>query len=174
MVYTPGRKPTHCSYCGAAFAERQHWPRDCSTCGETTWGNPLPVAVVLAPVRDSIGNLSLVVIRRAIPPAFGEWALPGGYMELGENWRQAAVRELREESGITAAASDVELFDVDDSPSTLQVFALVPVMPATQLPSAVPTGETLELDLLDGPTQLAFATHTSAVHSFFRRRGGSG
>ncbi|MEX1020134.1 MAG: NUDIX domain-containing protein [Litorilinea sp.] len=29
----------------------------------------------------------------------GQWFLPGGTLELGENWRIAAVRELREEIG---------------------------------------------------------------------------
>ncbi len=31
----------------------------------------------------------------------GSWEIPGGHIELGESWREAAKRELFEETGIT-------------------------------------------------------------------------
>ena len=80
------------------------WPRTCPQCGETTWSNPLPVAVVLLPVAYDDGRTGLVVVRRDIEPFRGEIALPGGFIETGESWREAAVRELREETGLAAEA----------------------------------------------------------------------
>jgi 8-oxo-dGTP diphosphatase len=40
----------------------------------------------------------IVLIRRAHPPA--GYALPGGFVDLGETVEQAAVREAREETGL--------------------------------------------------------------------------
>jgi 8-oxo-dGTP pyrophosphatase MutT (NUDIX family) len=50
---------------------------------------------VVAAVRDEAGRLLLT--RRVDN---GLWVLPGGRLELGETIAQAAVREVREESGI--------------------------------------------------------------------------
>src|SRR6185436_21045482 len=73
---------SHCSYCGTAFPQEAPWPRMCPGCGETTWRNPLPVAVVLLPVDMTDGRRGLVVIRRGIEPGYGLLALPGGFIEL--------------------------------------------------------------------------------------------
>lgn len=42
----------------------------------------------------------LLLVRRDREPARGEWSLPGGRVEWGESLREAAVREVREETGI--------------------------------------------------------------------------
>ncbi len=44
------------------------------------------------------GKLVLVVRRN--PPFQGKFALPGGFVELGETTEQTVVRELREETGL--------------------------------------------------------------------------
>lgn len=45
---------------------------------------------------------SVLLIKRAKPPLEGQWSLPGGRQKWGETVRQAAARELEEETGITA------------------------------------------------------------------------
>ena len=55
----------------------------------------------------------VLLIRRGKPPREGRWSLPGGRQRLGEEVRETAVREVREETGC-----DVEvtaLLDVVDS-----------------------------------------------------------
>ena len=47
---------------------------------------------------------SILLLKRAVEPGFGEWDLPAGYLDPGESFEMAARRETREESGI-----DVEL-----------------------------------------------------------------
>lgn len=42
----------------------------------------------------------ILLIRRGKPPKIGEWSLPGGGVELGEGTREAALREVKEETGL--------------------------------------------------------------------------
>lgn len=54
-----------------------------------------------------------LIIKRGKPPFLGEWSIPGGGLELGETTRQAALRELREETAVEAEL--IGLIDVIDS-----------------------------------------------------------
>src|ERR1700680_3888134 len=72
------------------------------------------------PERRIVGVLAVVmrgdsvlVVRRANPPLSGRWGFPGGVLELGETVAQGAMRELREETGITAEPSGI--LDVHDA-----------------------------------------------------------
>jgi ADP-ribose pyrophosphatase YjhB (NUDIX family) len=160
---------SHCSYCGAAYAADQPWPRVCATCGETTWRNPLPVAVALLPVDTDEGR-GIVVVRRDIQPQRGKLGLPGGFIELGEAWRAGAVRELLEETTITADPAQVTLFDVHSAPSgTLLVFGLLPPRPLADLPASVATDESTGFEVVLGPQELAFSTHTQVLKDYFER-----
>ena len=44
----------------------------------------------------------VLLIQRGKPPREGEWSLPGGRLEWGETTAAAALRELKEETGVTA------------------------------------------------------------------------
>lgn len=48
-----------------------------------------------------IENSRVVLVKRAHPPIQGQWSIPGGALEIGELVRKAAVREAREETGLT-------------------------------------------------------------------------
>jgi 8-oxo-dGTP diphosphatase len=54
----------------------------------------------------------VLLIRRGTPPRLGEWSLPGGRIEPGERAVDAALRELREETGVEAELTG--LLDVID------------------------------------------------------------
>ena len=70
---------------------------------------PAPVpAVGVVCLRDD----SVLLIRRGTPPRRGEWSLPGGRIEPGERAVDAALRELREETGVEAEITG--LIDVVD------------------------------------------------------------
>jgi ADP-ribose pyrophosphatase YjhB (NUDIX family) len=152
-----------CPFCGARFPGGD-WPRHCGACGETSYRNPKPVAVAVQPVGGG-----LLTVRRGIPPAYGRPALPGGYVELGESWQQAVVRELREETGLSGAdAAAVRLFDTLSAPDgTLLVFGLLPAVTAADLPPSVANDESLGWHVLDGPTELGFNLHTRVATRWF-------
>ena len=50
------------------------------------------------------------MVRRAQPPAVGQWAIPTGYLEFGESLEHAAARETWEETGVVVAAEKLELY----------------------------------------------------------------
>jgi ADP-ribose pyrophosphatase YjhB (NUDIX family) len=151
----------HCTFCGARFTPGQGWPRRCAACGENSYLNPKPVAVAVQPVGSG-----LLVVRRGIPPARGRLALPGGYVDLGETWQEAAVRELREETGLSADAAAVRLLDVLSAPdSTVLIFGLLPAVES--LPEFTPNDETLGWQVIERPTPLGFDLHTRVADRWF-------
>ena len=67
------------------------------TCDECNgWLNPALAADAAVRRGDTV-----LLIQRKHPPMKGAWALPGGFVDQGEDPIHAAVRELEEETGLT-------------------------------------------------------------------------
>jgi len=65
---------------------------------------PGPRLSVLAVVtRVAARGQEVLLVRRANPPQPGHWGFPGGKVDWGEGVAQAAIRELKEETGIDGA-----------------------------------------------------------------------
>ena len=54
----------------------------------------------------------VVLIRRGFEPFKGWYALPGGFVDIGETVEQACVREIKEETGLDINIQDLKLVGV--------------------------------------------------------------
>jgi len=69
--------------------------------------------VVLAGAAE---DARVLLIQRGNPPFAGSWALPGGFVEDGEQVAEAAPRELAEETGLRVDSGSLEMLGVYDTP----------------------------------------------------------
>jgi ADP-ribose pyrophosphatase YjhB (NUDIX family) len=74
----------------------------CVQCGFVFYLNPKAVAA--AAFSHDYG---IVLVRRAIEPAMGRWAFPGGFVDLGETATAAAIRETKEETGLQISLTGI-------------------------------------------------------------------
>jgi ADP-ribose pyrophosphatase YjhB (NUDIX family) len=49
----------------------------------------------------------VLLVRRATEPAYGEWTIPGGLLEVGETLVEGVARELFEETGLHVRVLDL-------------------------------------------------------------------
>jgi ADP-ribose pyrophosphatase YjhB (NUDIX family) len=105
-----------CHFCSNALEQRYIEGRTrlyCATCQLPIYENPVPAAcVVLVDNQQRI-----LLVKRNVAPKEGHWCLPGGFIECGETTEQAALRELREETGLNGQIN--ALIGVTTSPGTL-------------------------------------------------------
>jgi ADP-ribose pyrophosphatase YjhB (NUDIX family) len=89
-----------CPQCGGTLASRLLRPGDpdrlvCQACAFVFYLDPKVATGVILPLDGGI-----VLVQRAIPPSYGKWVFPGGYVDRGETPEHAAAREAKEECGL--------------------------------------------------------------------------
>ena len=84
-------------------------------------------------IRD--GKAVLLLIRRGNHPYIGQWAFPGGFVNMDESTEDAAARELKEETGIEARGE--QLYTVStpgrDPRTSIVTVCYLSVLPAPGL-----------------------------------------
>lgn len=106
-------KDDFCSFCGIEHLNKETWPRTCGVCKNITYKNPIPIVVMMIPVNTiPASQHGWLVEQRNINPNKGGWAFPSGFIEHGETWQQAAVRELKEELGLSIKDKDLYLVEI--------------------------------------------------------------
>jgi ADP-ribose pyrophosphatase YjhB (NUDIX family) len=114
--------PRFCAQCGGALVESWNEPEQrmrlcCSSCGRIAYQNPRVLVSTIVGVGQSI-----LLCQRAIAPAAGLWALPGGFMECGETLEEAAARETFEETGVRVDPALLRLHAVSTLPEISEVY----------------------------------------------------
>ncbi len=103
------KKQKYCPYCGRKTILRKEGEVErlyCSSCKTFFYENPLPVVSCIHTI-----DKKLLLVKRGNNPYKNRWCLPTGFAESGESIEEAALRELKEESGIEGKI--VSLIDVD-------------------------------------------------------------
>jgi ADP-ribose pyrophosphatase YjhB (NUDIX family) len=76
--------------------------RVCPSCGYVYFTDP-KVGVGVAVVQAG----KLLLVRRAVDPGRGQWSLPAGFVDQGEDPRATAAREALEETGLIVEIGEV-------------------------------------------------------------------
>jgi ADP-ribose pyrophosphatase YjhB (NUDIX family) len=87
----------YCIKCGAPLVIKTIEGRELEACANddfVLWREPKVATAVVVEAERGI-----VLGRRSIEPGYGEWCLPGGFVNYDEDPAGAAVRECREEIG---------------------------------------------------------------------------
>jgi len=157
-----------CPHC----VDADEQPIVCDRCGWRWHANPRPAAAVLLE-RGEDGDPSLLLLRRAVEPGLGAWDLPAGYLDPGESFEQAAVREAREESGIDVRL--IELAGVYHSPpanAVTAVFRAAPADPSAQVALDFESSDhawVRRSEVSSWLPRMAFASMASAVADWAHR-----
>lgn len=150
-------RDTYCSFCGAKHTA-QNYPKLCTNCDEMTWGSVEGAVNLLVPVDRKDGPQALLLIRRKGGVKHGELSFPGGYIDYKEDWKIAAAREMREETGIVVDHEEIDLVTVLSSKSNNVVLIFGETQPILEsdLKGFLPNDEVSELVLGCEGQKLAF------------------
>jgi len=138
----------------------------CPACGFVFYRNPVPAVGVVVALDERV-----VLVRRRYAPRAGYWALPAGYMELGESAEEAAIREFHEETGLLVQIDHllgVYSFGFGEGSGLVIIYAATAVGGELQAGDDATEAGTYSLDAL--PTPLAFRTHLQAMDRWRRER----
>ena len=112
-----------------------------------------------------------MLLRRAIEPAYGTWAQPGGFLESDETAIQGAVRETLEETGLVVVPTAIRA----SIPSRAPRSWWWSTRPASWAARRIATAEALEVGSSD-PRHLPWSgigldTTLWALRDWVRSRG---
>lgn len=111
-------------YCGQCGSSLTHTESNSNVCdnGHKSWQHAAPGSKLYL-IRDN----QILFSKRAVEPGKGKLDIPGGFMQLGESFEATALRELKEEAGITVLPGDLQFLgsypnDYCGEPSIAVVF----------------------------------------------------
>ena len=163
----------YCPFCGIALniKDKGGRPRpSCPSCSFTQSKNPLPGVVVVIEKEGYV----LLGKRKG---AYGEglWGLPQGYIEFDEDFLTAAIREVKEETGLDVEIKSI--LNVVSNKLTSRLHTLAIVLLANIVGGELHTDDdlkALEWFSISGPLpEMAFEADTFIVERY-RMMGSEG
>jgi 8-oxo-dGTP diphosphatase len=162
--------PFHfCPLCGGKLGKKQIKAQEperlvCSQCSFVYYLDPKVAAGTVTLFENRI-----ILVKRGISPGYGQWVIPGGFVDRGETLEEAAVRETLEETSLQVRIDS--LLNVYSYPGHTVIVAAY----SAEVLSGVPTAcdETLEVGLFlyeEIPwSELAFLSTRDALMDFGKR-----
>jgi ADP-ribose pyrophosphatase YjhB (NUDIX family) len=137
----------------------------CPRCGWVYYAkNALGAAVLIE--RDG----AILLVRRAHEPYAGQWMLPAGFVEYGEDAEESAAREAIEECSLEVRVTGVfgTYFGTDDprNPSYLLVYCAEPLDPAAEPVAGDDAAEAGWFARGALPREIAFEAHRAALRDW--------
>ena len=87
-----------CPHCGYSLIEQIHSDKIRPTCPNCNWVYfPDPKVAVLVLIKQ---DNKVLLVKRTYKPKKDFWTLPGGFVDAGEDPKQASKRECLEETGL--------------------------------------------------------------------------
>ena len=142
-------------------------PPTCRKCGFTDYQNPKACVAILITQGENI-----LLARRGIEPAKGQWDIPGGFADAGESVEETVVREALEETTLRVQVREYlgsvpDVYGPRQTP-TMNLCFLVEVLEGEPKPrSDVEALVWFSLDKL--PKKMAFA-HQERVMQLLKER----
>ncbi len=133
MTFTPH----YCPRCGARLHDRHvfgRMRRVCPACGFIFFRDHKVAVGAFIHHRDRV-----LLVRRAVDPEKGKWALPAGYMEYDEEPIPALYREVAEETGLSVRVTrllDVFPLRTPHARGVIIMYEAVPEGPVPEHPPA--------------------------------------
>lgn len=124
-TYEEWRKANYafCPKCGGSLGHRSLKASEperlvCHACGFVFFLDPKVAVGTIV----SLGS-RILLLRRAIEPAYGKWVFPGGFVDRGERVEAAAIRETREESNLEVRLTRLlNVYSYPDHPVIIIVY----------------------------------------------------
>jgi ADP-ribose pyrophosphatase YjhB (NUDIX family) len=136
----------------------------CGQCGFIHYLDPKVAACTVTSYAERI-----VLVKRAIAPAYGKWVIPGGFVDRGETVPEAAVRETREETDLEVRLTG--LLNIYSYPGSVVVVVAYTAAPIGGVPRAA--DEALDIGLFrpgEIPwADLAFPSTRDALRDYLER-----
>jgi ADP-ribose pyrophosphatase YjhB (NUDIX family)/GNAT superfamily N-acetyltransferase len=136
----------------------------CPACGFIFYRNPVPAVGVVVALEGNV-----VMVRRRYEPRAGCWALPAGFMELGESAEDAAIRECHEETGLLVRVDHLlGVYSYGEGQRTGLLIIYAATATSGELVAADDATEAGAFALDALPTPIAFPTHLQAIDRWRR------
>lgn len=171
------REYRYCPLCGAGLAPRQHMGQirpSCRNCDYIHFHDPKVAVIAFVTIERE----RLLLVRRGINPAKGQWALPGGYVDAHELPEQALHRELQEEVALRIEVrSLLAVFPMPGPDGISQGFVMAyDVAPAIPLQPVVVGDDAIEAAWFTResvPEELAFESTRTIIDRWRARTQGA-